>query len=220
MNLRVKFGRLGPVKYLGHLDMMRYFQKALLRADIDMKYSAGYNPHQIMSFAYPLGVAMETEGDYMDIEVNSYESLEDITNRLNSVMHEGIYAIETSLVPDEALNAMASVAAARYRIGINKELLNDKVNDYLGQKEIIAIKDGKKGPVEKDIKAGILEMKVNSSTIEMLLTSGSVLNVKPADVINTFNNYHNESVEIISIKRVDIYRQDEKMGLVPLGVFG
>ena len=87
MNLRLKFSRKGPVKYLGHLDMMRYFQKVLQRAEIDMKYSEGFNPHQIMSFAYPLGVSMETEGDYMDIEVNSYESLEDVCKKMNAVMN-------------------------------------------------------------------------------------------------------------------------------------
>ena len=44
------------MKFIGHLDMMRYFQKAVRRAKIDIRYSEGYSPHQIMSFAAPLGV--------------------------------------------------------------------------------------------------------------------------------------------------------------------
>lgn len=51
MKIRIKFRKYGALKFVGHLDMMRYFQKALKRAGIDMKYSEGFNPHMIMSFA-------------------------------------------------------------------------------------------------------------------------------------------------------------------------
>ena len=58
------------MKFIGHLDMMRYFQKAVRRAKIDIRYSEGYSPHQIMSFAAPLGVGITSDGEYFDIEVN------------------------------------------------------------------------------------------------------------------------------------------------------
>ena len=58
MKLRIKFNKFGAVKFIGHLDVMRFFQKALRRADIDVAYSGGFSPHQIMSFASPLGVGL------------------------------------------------------------------------------------------------------------------------------------------------------------------
>ena len=54
MKIRIKFTKQGPVKFIGHLDVMRYFQKAMRRADVDIKYSEGFSPHQVMSFAAPL----------------------------------------------------------------------------------------------------------------------------------------------------------------------
>ena len=54
MKIRVRFRKWGSMKFIGHLDMMRYFQKAVRRADIDICYSEGFSPHQIMSFAAPL----------------------------------------------------------------------------------------------------------------------------------------------------------------------
>ena len=39
MKIRVKFRKWGCMKFIGHLDMMRYFQKAVRRADIDIRYS-------------------------------------------------------------------------------------------------------------------------------------------------------------------------------------
>ena len=88
--LRLKFSKNGPIKFIGHLDVMRYFQKAIRRAEIDIKYSEGFSPHQVISFAQPLSVGATSDGEYMDISVNSMVSAEDIMNRLNSVMNEGI----------------------------------------------------------------------------------------------------------------------------------
>ena len=71
LKIRIKFRKWGAMKFIGHLDMMRYFQKAVRRANIDICYSEGYSPHQIMSFAAPLGVGITSDGEYFDIEVNS-----------------------------------------------------------------------------------------------------------------------------------------------------
>ena len=71
MRLRVKFRKFGPIRFIGHLDVMRFFQKAIRRAGIDVAYSKGFSPHQIMAFAAPLGVGLLSNGEYMDIEVGS-----------------------------------------------------------------------------------------------------------------------------------------------------
>ena len=62
MKVRIKFSKEGPMKFVGHLDTMRYFQKALRRAELPVAFSGGYSPHMIMSFAVPLGVGMESLG--------------------------------------------------------------------------------------------------------------------------------------------------------------
>ena len=56
MKVRIKFRKQGVMKFIGHLDVMRYFQKAIRRADIDIAYTEGFSPHMILSFAAPLGV--------------------------------------------------------------------------------------------------------------------------------------------------------------------
>ena len=62
MKVRIKFSKEGPVKFVGHLDTMRYFQKAIRRANLPVAFSGGYSPHMIMSFAAPLGVGTESLG--------------------------------------------------------------------------------------------------------------------------------------------------------------
>ena len=65
----MQFAKYGRMLYIGHLDVMRYFQKALRRAGVDMMYSKGYSPHPLLSFAAPLGVGIESQAEYADLEV-------------------------------------------------------------------------------------------------------------------------------------------------------
>ena len=116
MKLRIKFSKHGPVKFIGHLDIMRYFQKAIRRAEIDIKYSEGFSPHQVMSFAAPLGVGLTSNGEYMDIEVNSMTDTKTVMEQLNAVMVDGIHISECRILDERAKNAMSLVAAADYTL--------------------------------------------------------------------------------------------------------
>ena len=74
LKIRVKFKKWGCMKFIGHLDMMRYFRGSR-RADIDIRFFRGYSAHQIMSFAAPW-VSITSDGEYFDIDVNTTESTE------------------------------------------------------------------------------------------------------------------------------------------------
>ena len=63
MRIRVKFAKYGALRFIGHLDVMRFFQKALRRAQIDVAYTGGFSPHQIMTFSAPLGLGMSSFGE-------------------------------------------------------------------------------------------------------------------------------------------------------------
>lgn len=89
LKIRIKFTKTGPVRYIGHLDVMRYFQKLNRRAGLDVKYTTGFSPHQIMSFAAPLGVGLESFGEYVDIEVNSSLSTSESIAALNNASEIG-----------------------------------------------------------------------------------------------------------------------------------
>ena len=180
MKLRIQFAKYGVMKFIGHLDVMRFFQKAIRRADIDIRYSEGFSPHQIMSFAAPLGVGIESTGEYLDIEVNSMSSTDEIKDALNHVMVEGMEVLSVKILPDTVKNAMASVSAAGYLVVYtvldSKEnienssadnpptdlLIDDleqKLADFYAQKQIPVTKTTKKSVIELDIKQGIFELK-------------------------------------------------------------
>jgi len=170
MKVRIKFAKYGAMKFIGHLDMMRFFQKAVRRADIDVKYSEGFSPHQIMSFAAPLGVGIESCGEYMDLEVLSMPSVEDMKDALNRVMVEGVEVLAVNVLPDQAKNAMASVAAASYQIHLKEGSfgipdLAQSVALFYAQNQILYTKETKKNILEVDLKQGIYEIQAGETQV-------------------------------------------------------
>ncbi len=222
VSVRFKFSRKGPVRYIGHLDMLRYFQKAVMRSGLPARYSEGFHPHQIMSFAYPLGVSMETEGDYMDLDMTEELPEEEMLMRLNAVMNEGISVSRATILKDNAENAMALVAAADYRLGISEgwEEAAEAVDKIMSCKEILIdggeTKRGKKPKAPKDIRAGILDMHAeDDGYVFMRLLSGSAMNVRPADVFDKLNEAAGGKLYCDCICRLEIYAKKDD-SLIPL----
>ena len=106
------------MKFIGHLDIMRYFQKAIRRANIPIAFSGGFSPHMIMSFAAPLGVGVTSAGEYFDMELTDDSlSSKEMENRLNATMAEGMKVISVRQISDGKASAcMSLVAAADYTV--------------------------------------------------------------------------------------------------------
>ena len=84
MNIRVRFGKEGGLRFIGHLDVLRSFQKIFRRAGLPMAYSQGFSPHPIMSFALPLGLGLSSEGEYLDAELREELPVEQILTALQA----------------------------------------------------------------------------------------------------------------------------------------
>ncbi|MGN0383816.1 MAG: TIGR03936 family radical SAM-associated protein [Eubacterium sp.] len=232
MKVRIKFSKQGCMKFIGHLDVMRYFQKAMRRADVDICYSEGYSPHQKMSFAAPLGVGLTSTGEYFDIEVNSTNTTSEMLKTLNDVMVEGISVLEYKLLPENAKNGMSIVAAADYNVYLKDNYKKSDFEDifcdttikgFLEQKTITVLKKTKKGENTVDIKPMIYDMHLQNEHIFMKLAQGSVNNLKPELVIRAVYDYLNKCMPKYSLQyeRAEIYAYNDKTEeLITLGNMG
>lgn len=150
MKVRIKFTKEGPMKFVGHLDTMRYFQKAIRRAELPIAFSGGYSPHMIMSFAAPLGVGVTSTGEYFDMELTATIPTDEICQRLNSQMIDGIHVLSARQVEDgKASKAMSLVAAADYLVEFRPgkapaDGWQTRITEFLKQPEILVTKETKK----------------------------------------------------------------------------
>ena len=232
MKLRIKFSKHGPIVFIGHLDMMRYFQKAMRRAEVDISYSGGFSPHQIMSFAAPLGVGIASNGEYMDIGVDSLTSAAQVKDALNAVMVEGVAIESVKLLDDNTLNAMASVAAAKYSINFREGCLPpvdffSQIPDYCAQKEILVTKATKKGHKDIDLKPHIYEFTYDkdSNTVSLMVDASSSGNIKPGFVLENYYRFCGKEAGEFDflITREDTYTNigtEDTPNFVPLDYVG
>lgn len=226
MKLRIKFAKYGNMIFIGHLDVMRFFQKAIRRAKIDISYSTGFSPHQIMSFAQPLGVGLYSNGEYFDIGVESVTSAKQIMDALNEQMVEGVEIRCVRLLKDTAMNAMASIAAADYTIRFRKGYEPDNdfftyLSDFLLQDEIMVTKETKKATKQFNLKDSIyaFDYDATKKEIYLRLDASSAGNIKPGFVIDTvYQSMQKELNEFaLCITREEIYYyEDESRKFVPL----
>lgn len=165
MKIRIKFTKSGPLKFIGHLDIMRYFQKVFRRADVDVEYSQGFSPHQLISFAAPLGVGLTSDGEYLDVQLHSCDTPEVMIQKINAVMAEDMQVINFQILPEDSKNAMSIVAAADYLVSIkdgyetmDKLSFQDKFMEYYQQDSIVINKKTKKSEMDVDIKPLIYNM--------------------------------------------------------------
>lgn len=235
MKIRIKFRKWGAMKFIGHLDMMRYFQKAVRRAEIDIRYSEGYSPHQIMSFAAPLGVGITSDGEYFDIEVNTTMTTKEALAALNRTMVDGVEVTSYVLLPDNAKTAMSLVAAADYRLTYKegyespytveewKQIIQEKFTDAA---QFVIMKKTKKSEREVDLKPLVYDFSVEEEegkpAFYLKVSTGSVDNIKPELVLSSLYQIcgcsYNDAA--IQIHRLEVYAREENDALLPLSAMG
>lgn len=229
MKVRIKFSKQGYMKFVGHLDIMRYFQKAMRRAGINIRYSEGFSPHQIMSFAAPLGVGITSSGEYLDIEVEDASLFSTMTDRLNGTMAGEIRILNCRKLPDSSKNAMSIVCAADYTLRFREgheppdpEEFFQKLAEFYGQKQILITKKTKKGQKDMDLKSLVYCLERREDHIFMQVSAGSTDNVKPELVMEAF--YREMGWDgpgfAFQIQREEVYGRDEAGTIKPLEEFG
>ena len=205
MKIRLRFSKQGQMKFIGHLDMVRYFQKVMRRSEVDVAYSEGFSPHQKMSFAAPLSVGVLSRGEYFDLEVNSTESSKVMLERINAQNAEGVEVLSYKLLPDDAKNAMSVVAGADYKV--YTDLFNQNMLDaFMNQDQIIVLKKTKKSEKEVDIKPLIYNIKLEDDGIFMQVAQGSASNLKPDLVMDAFAKFAQGTLPAyVTYERIDMY---------------
>lgn len=226
MRIRLKYTKEGAVKFVGHLDTVRLFQRAIKAARIEVAYSQGFNPHSLVYFAMPLSVGMSSSGEYMDIVIEGEEDPSNIQNALNTVLPENIRIIDSFLMEKKAEALMTIVDVADYEIVFDRnnilEGLKERVAALISQETIMIPKKTKKGIKDVDIKPLIRMWSIeeDEDTIKMLLQTmaGSKENLNPELFLKALVGEELENMNY-QIERKELYTNQEE-GCISLCEFG
>ena len=173
--IRIRFEKLGRMRFLSHLEMLTLFIRAVGRARVPMRYSQGFHPHPKFSFATALSVGIESHAEYMDMEIDAGYSAEELRQALNATLPEGVRVLEAAAIPMRALALSVIMEKVRYRVTLPEELaadLPDKVARFLSLSSSPLRREKKGKVVEFDLRHQLYELSATGHALEMLVGRG------------------------------------------------
>lgn len=201
------------MKFIGHLDLLKVFQRAIKRAELPIAYSKGFNPHQLMSFAVPLPLGTESIGEYVDIQFKEEFDTDKIINSLNNVMPDGLHILNAVVITDETKNGAADIEAAEYEIELCDSIDNIEsvINNLINSNELMIEKTSKRKTklvnIREDI-YDIVNISDNQNTkLKAVISAGSKKNLKPSLLIEyLYKSIDKEYTPFkIKYKRIDLF---------------
>ncbi|MDE6785078.1 MAG: TIGR03936 family radical SAM-associated protein, partial [Ruminococcus sp.] len=183
LRLRAVFGKSGRAKYISHLDLNRCMLRIFRRSKLPVWYTEGFNPHPYYSFALALSLGFESDCEIMDFNITDDNmSMEEIRDRLNAVMPEGMKII--SVAPQN--KKITAITKAEYSFSLvseNTDGLKSEIIRFMEQPEILIEKRTKKGVKTVDLKPDIEIVKCidsgKSVDMTLRLPAGTQTNYNP-----------------------------------------
>ena len=217
MIIRTKFNKENDMIYISHLDLQQLLQRAFRRADISLVHSQGFNPHPKISYGNALALGTESQGEYVDVEIEFDMSIKEYLEKMNAQLPEGIKFIKAQEIDRQTPSLASTIEYGEYIFSIDlekplsKENVKNNLMKFMEQESIMITKKNKKGKmVESDIRPmiknfDILDIQDNIITLEATLATGSKAN------LNT-NIFIPKILDILGLEidplDVDILRRD------------
>lgn len=191
--VRLQYKKLSRAVYISHLDIMRTFQRALKRADIAVKHTEGFNPHPYISIALPLSLGYYGECEFLDMEILDDMPCEEIVERLNRALPEGIEAVKAY----ENGRKVREIAYSEYKITLEYDNgiplgAVETISDFMRREEIVIVKKSKRGESETNIAPMIRRFNVSEDgenvVIDAVLAAGNT-SLNPEYVVRAIEKY-------------------------------
>ncbi len=178
---RLKFEKKDKMKFVGHLDLLKLFQRAVRRAKLPVHYSQGFNPHQETIFAMPLTLGMDTVYDVVDIRLTEEYDIEVIKSKINLELPKGFQVTEVKPLPYTKDNCAKDLVVADYILNSKIDILNlalgiERINTM---EECLIEKQSKKTTKIVDIKSDIVELSLHERGLFAKISTGSKQHLKP-----------------------------------------
>ncbi len=204
--LKVSFSKTGKAKYFGHLELVNIMFRAIKRADIEIKYSQGFHPKPKVSFEDPLALGIESEIENMYFAVSHLIKSEEVVQRLNKQLPEGLEILACTEAPSKAeINRLNGFT---YRIRI-KDFDFDKsaIQKFKNKEVVIVERLNKKGKINKiNLKNVVLNINLTSKKeIEFILKPDKGKTVRPYEVLKKIFNFtdkQNKQALVVKIRSI------------------
>ncbi|WP_288634063.1 TIGR03936 family radical SAM-associated protein [Intestinibacter bartlettii] len=228
--IRVKYKKEDEMIFISHLDLQRLLQRAFRRAKINLSYSEGFNPHPKMSYGNALALGVESQGEYVDIEIEDDIEVKEFLERINEQLPDGIKFVKGQEIDPKTPSLSSTIVYGEYifnidlEVPLSKEFVKSRVLNFVKSKEIIITKKNKKGKkVEVDIRPMIrnfdlVSLDDNRVTFVSTIATGSKANLNINILIPQILDMLNLDMDPreVGVLRRDLYKVEDGQLVTPL----
>jgi len=164
MRIRITFAKLGALRYTGHLDLHKLWERAARRAELPLAYSQGFHPQPKMNIAAALPLGFSSRCEVLDMRLEHEIQLDGLREKLQGTLPTGIQVTEVESVDERAPALQTQVVSAEYEVslaeaGFGSEVQR-KIESVLESDSIIRTRRGK----EYDLRPLVEELQVLESS--------------------------------------------------------
>jgi len=147
MRIRITFAKLGALRYTGHLDLHKLWERAARRAELPLAYSQGFHPQPKIYIAAALPLGFSSRYEVMDMRLESDIPLDGLREKLQNTLPTGIQVLNVESADERVPALQTQVVSAEYEVtlmgAIDASNLRRKVDSVLASESIIRERRGK-----------------------------------------------------------------------------
>jgi radical SAM-linked protein len=140
MRARITFSKQGALRYTGHLDLHKLWERAMRRADLPLSYSQGFHPQPKISLASALPLGFSSRGEVLDVRFNEEIPTEEIAARLKDSLPPDIQITNVEIVDEREPALQTQVLSAAYNVDLTEPVdgsdLTRKVEELLASESL------------------------------------------------------------------------------------
>ena len=147
MRIRITFAKVGALRYTGHLDLHKLWERAARRAELPLAYSQGFHPQPKIYIAAALPLGFSSRCEVMDMRLESDIPLDGLREKLQNTLPTGIQVLKVESADERVPALQTRVISAEYEVTLmgssDGSDLTRKVDSVLGAESISRERRGK-----------------------------------------------------------------------------
>ncbi|HMC38886.1 MAG TPA: TIGR03936 family radical SAM-associated protein [Acidimicrobiales bacterium] len=198
VRLRIRFSKLGKIRWTSHRDLARMWERAFRRVDLPLAYSEGFTPRPRVSFGLALPTGHESVAEFLDVELTGIEGVDlaALGTRLSAALPVGVDATAVAVLAPGSPSLQEDVTSCSWRWtaaaaeGAERPQLEEvrlRVASVLAAPSTPIARNRKGVERVEDIRPGILGLEVVEESEDGVVLSAELAAapraVRPADVI-------------------------------------
>ncbi len=219
MRAMIRFGKQPRLRFISHLDLQRFFQRAVNRTGLPIAWSQGFNPHPVMSFGSALALGWTSEYEIIDIKLSAPMGRKRTEDAIRAALPEDLPVIEVRMVDDRHAAPMALVKMADYRVdleGESAQAVLEQIPAFMARETVTAMKKTKSGEKEINARPMVIELTPDDTGFNARLMLTERESIKPDLLVALLAEMAGVEVPEARIHRLLLLGEDAEGRLKPL----